>query len=299
MSSDDPRFGGVARLYGAEGLARLQAAHVAVVGIGGVGSWAAEALARSGVGEISLFDLDDVCVSNANRQAHALSSTVGQPKVEVMAQRLRDINPACTVHAVADFVTAETLPEYITDSLDYVLDCIDSVNAKAALIAWCKRRKLPIVATGGAGGQLDPTQVGICDLNRTRNDPLASRVRSLLRRDYGFSRNTSRNYGVPCVYSTEQLRYPAADGGVCLSKGFVGEGVRLDCAGGFGAVMMVTATFGMVAASRVVDKLVAGVRRPSERKPAQFSICEPSPDGRPFTATDGPPPTLASAATRR
>jgi len=265
MSSDDPRFGGVARLYGVAGLARLQGAHVAVVGVGGVGSWAAEALARSGVGEISLFDLDDTCASNTNRQSHALASTIGQPKVEVLAQRLRDINPACKVHAVVDFVTQETLADYLTDQLDYVLECIDSVIAKAAVIAWCKRRKLPIVTTGGAGGQVDPTKIDIVDLNRTWNDPLASRVRSLLRKDYGFSRNTSRNYGVPCVYSTEQLRYPAADGTVCATKAFVGEGVKLNCASGFGAVMMVTATFGMVAASRVVDKLVSGVGRPQSQ----------------------------------
>ncbi|UFH50294.1 tRNA cyclic N6-threonylcarbamoyladenosine(37) synthase TcdA [Pseudomonas sp. KNUC1026] len=268
MSTDDPRFGGIARLYGQAGLERLRAAHVAVIGIGGVGSWAAEALARSGVGEISLFDLDDVCASNTNRQAHALEGHTGQPKVEVTAQRLRAINPACTVHAVQDFVTAETLGEYITEQLDFVVDCIDSVAAKAALIAWCKRRKIGIVTTGGAGGQIDPTRVEIADLNRTTHDPLASRVRSLLRRDYGFSRNTSRSYSVPCVFSTEQLRYPLPDGGVCLSKSFVGEGVRLDCAGGFGAVMMVTATFGMAAAARAVDKLVAGSRRPSERRSA-------------------------------
>ncbi|MBD1550462.1 tRNA cyclic N6-threonylcarbamoyladenosine(37) synthase TcdA [Pseudomonas typographi] len=266
MTADDPRFGGIARLYGHEGLMRLRAAHVAVVGLGGVGSWAAEALARSAVGEISLFDLDDVCVSNTNRQAHALQGNLGRAKVQVMAERVRAINPACVVHPVADFVTADTLGEHITDQLDCVIDCIDSVVAKAALIAWCKRRKVQVVVTGGAGGQVDPTQVRVGDLNRTYNDPLAARVRSLLRRDYGFSRNTSRHYSVPCVYSTEQLRYPKADGGVCLSKSFVGEGVRLDCASGFGAAMMVTATFGLVAASKVVEKLVAGARRPAERQ---------------------------------
>ena len=130
MSTDDQRFGGIARLYGRDGLARLQAAHVAVVGIGGVGSWAAEALARSGVGEISLFDLDDVCVTNTNRQVHAIEGTVGKAKVEVMAERIRAINPACVVHAVADFVTRETMAEYITEQLDAVIDCIDSVAAK-------------------------------------------------------------------------------------------------------------------------------------------------------------------------
>ena len=269
MSTEDPRFAGIARLYGRDGLQRLRDAHVAVVGIGGVGSWAAEALARSGVGEISLFDLDDVCISNTNRQLHALEGNVGKAKVDVTAERLRAINPACTVHSVTDFVTRETMAEYITEQLDCVIDCIDSVMSKAALIAWCKRRKITIISTGGAGGQIDPTQIQVADLNRTYNDPLASRVRSTLRRDYNFSRNTSRSYGVPVVFSTEQLRYPGEDGGVCLSKSFVGEGVKLDCAGGFGAAMMVTATFGMVAASKAVDKLVAGARRPAERNKAQ------------------------------
>ncbi|MCQ9469673.1 tRNA cyclic N6-threonylcarbamoyladenosine(37) synthase TcdA [Pseudomonas alliivorans] len=269
MSAEDPRFAGIARLYGIEGLERLRAAHVAVVGIGGVGSWAAEALARSGVGEISLFDMDDVCVSNTNRQLHALDSTVGRVKVEVMAERIRSINPDCVVHAVADFVTRDTMAECITPELDFVIDCIDSVNAKAALISWCKRRKIQMVTTGGAGGQIDPTLIQIADLNRTFNDPLASKVRSTLRRDYGFSRTPNRHYSVPCVFSTEQLRYPKPDGSICLEKKFVGEGVKLDCAGGFGAVMMVTASFGMIAATRAVDKLVAGTRRPSERvKPA-------------------------------
>ncbi|MEE4231469.1 tRNA cyclic N6-threonylcarbamoyladenosine(37) synthase TcdA [Pseudomonas viridiflava] len=269
MSAEDPRFAGIARLYGIEGLERLRAAHVAVVGIGGVGSWAAEALARSGVGEISLFDMDDVCVSNTNRQLHALDSTVGRPKVEVMAERIRSINPDCVVHAVADFVTRDTMAECITPELDFVIDCIDSVNAKAALISWCKRRKIQMVTTGGAGGQIDPTLIQIADLNRTFNDPLASKVRSTLRRDYGFSRTPNRHYSVPCVFSTEQLRYPKPDGSICLEKKFVGEWVKLDCAGGFGAVMMVTASFGMIAATRAVDKLVAGTRRPSERvKPA-------------------------------
>ncbi|WP_054989671.1 tRNA cyclic N6-threonylcarbamoyladenosine(37) synthase TcdA [Pseudomonas coronafaciens] len=265
MSTDDPRFAGIARLYGSEGLARLRAAHVAIVGIGGVGSWAAEAMARSGVGEISLFDMDDVCVSNSNRQLHALDSTVGRPKVEVMAERIRAINPDCVVHAVTDFVTRDTMAECITPDMDFVIDCIDSVNAKAALISWCKRRKIQMVTTGGAGGQIDPTLIQIADLNRTFNDPLASKVRSTLRRDYGFSRTPNRHYSVPCVFSTEQLRYPKPDGSICLEKKFVGDGVKLDCAGGFGAVMMVTATFGMVAATRAVDKLVAGTRRPSER----------------------------------
>jgi tRNA A37 threonylcarbamoyladenosine dehydratase len=265
MQFDEQRFGGVARLYGVDGAMRLANAHVAIVGIGGVGSWAAEAMVRSGVGEISLFDLDDVCTTNTNRQIHALHDTVGQSKVDVMAARLKAINPACVVHVTCDFVTRETMSQYITPELDAVIDCIDSVASKAALIAWCKRRKIFIMTTGGAGGQVDPTQIRIADLNKTFNDPLASKVRSQLRRDYNFSRTPGRHYSVPCVFSTEQLRYPKPDGTVCQAKGFVGEGVRLDCAGGFGAVMMVTASFGMAAAAKTVEKLVSGTRRPSER----------------------------------
>ena len=270
MAVDQQRFGGIARLYGSEGLERLSAAHVAVVGIGGVGSWAAEALARSGVGEISLFDLDDVCITNTNRQVHALSGAIGKAKVDVLAERLRAINPNCVVHAVADFVTRDTMAEYITEEMDAVIDCIDSVFAKAALISWCKRRKIQIIATGGAGGQVDPTQVQVADLNKTFNDPLVAKVRSLLRRDYGFSRTPGRTYSITCVYSSEQPRYPQPDGSVCQAKAATDDGTRLDCAGGFGASMMVTATFGMVAAAKIVDKLVAGARRPSERnaKPA-------------------------------
>lgn len=255
MTIDEHRFGGIARLYGREALERLVASHVAVVGIGGVGSWAAEALVRTGVGEISLFDLDDICVTNTNRQLHTLCDSIGRSKVEVMAERLRAINPHCTVHAIADFVTRDTMAEYITERLDFVIDCIDSVAAKAALIAWCKRRKIGIVTTGGAGGQIDPTKIQILDLNKTFNDPLAAKVRATLRRDYNFSRTPGRHYSVPCVFSSEQLRYPKPDGTVCQNKSFVGEGVKLDCAGGFGAVTMVTASFGMAAAAKAVEKL--------------------------------------------
>ena len=257
LTIDEQRFGGIARLYGREALERLAASHVAVVGIGGVGSWAAEALVRTGVGEISLFDLDDICVTNTNRQLHTLCDNIGRSKVEVMAERLRAINPHCTVHAIADFVTRDTMAEYINERLDFVIDCIDSVAAKAALIAWCKRRKIGIVTTGGAGGQIDPTKIQILDLNKTFNDPLAAKVRATLRRDYNFSRTPGRHYSVPCVFSSEQLRYPKPDGTVCQNKSFVGEGVKLDCAGGFGAVTMVTASFGMAAAAKAVEKLLS------------------------------------------
>ena len=153
------RFGGTARLYGEKALQCFADAHVCVVGIGGVGSWAAEALARTGIGAITLIDMDDVCVTNTNRQIHALSGNVGLAKAEVMAERIRLINPECRVTVVDDFVTPENVAEYLGAGFSYVIDAIDSVRPKAALIAWCRRYKVPLVTTGGAGGQIDPTQI--------------------------------------------------------------------------------------------------------------------------------------------
>lgn len=252
----DPRFSGTARLYGLEGLAKLQAAHVCVIGIGGVGSWAAEALARSAVGTITLIDLDEICVTNSNRQIHALTSTVGESKAETMAARLKDINPALCCHVEEAFITEHNLASLLKPSFNFVIDAIDQVKAKAALIAYCKRRKIPIISVGGAGGQMDPTQIKIADLSRTTQDPLAAKVRSLLRREYGFSKNPKRRFDVPCVYSTEQLTYPQPDGSACRQKQSAAEGVmRLDCASGFGASSCVTGSFAFFAVARVLEKI--------------------------------------------
>ncbi|MFZ5755357.1 MAG: tRNA cyclic N6-threonylcarbamoyladenosine(37) synthase TcdA [Pseudomonadota bacterium] len=254
----DPRFGGIARLYGRPAVAAFARAHVAVIGIGGVGSWAAEALARSGVGTITLVDLDDVCVTNSNRQIHAHEGNIGRPKVQAMAARIRAINPACAVRAVEEFVSRDNLRKLVTPDMHFVIDAIDVAGTKAALIYHCKREKIPVITTGAAGGQLDPTQIRVVDLNRTTNDPLAAKVRSILRRHYNWSRNPKRHYSVPCVYSLEQLRYPAADGSVSCEKSWDDGPKRLDCESGFGAAMTVTATFGLVAAARVLDRLAAG-----------------------------------------
>ncbi|MDX3775185.1 tRNA cyclic N6-threonylcarbamoyladenosine(37) synthase TcdA [Chromatiaceae bacterium AAb-1] len=263
MSDYELRFAGIGRLYGPAALDIFRHAHVAVIGIGGVGSWAAEALARSGIGEITLIDLDDVCVSNINRQLHALSSTVGQDKVAVMAERLRQINPDCTVHQVADFIATDNMAQLLGGNIDYVLDAIDSVKAKVALIAYCKRHKIPLITTGGAGGQLDPTRIELADLTQAYNDPLLAKVRNALRRDHQFSRNPKRRFGVDCVFSTEQLRYPQADGTVCQQKP-QGEGsMRLDCSGGFGAATVVTASFGLAAVSKLLVKLISKHERHS------------------------------------
>ena len=253
------RFAGIGRLYGAVALDAFAKSHVCVVGIGGVGSWAAEALARSGIGEITLIDLDDVCISNVNRQLHALTGTIGQDKVAVMAERILQINPACVVHQVADFVAADNLFELMKPDFSYVIDAIDAIKAKTALIAHCKRNKIPLVTIGGAGGQTDPTQIQLADLTQTINDPLLAKVRNNLRRDYNYSRNVKRRFGIDAVYSTEQLSYPAADGTVCQAKPAVIDdkptAMRLDCSGGFGAVTVVTASFAFVAVSRVLRKL--------------------------------------------
>ncbi len=248
------RFGGMERLYGKDTARAVTNAHVAIAGVGGVGSWAAEALARSGIGTLTLIDMDDICVTNTNRQIHALTGTIGRPKVEVMAERLQAINPDCRVTAVPRFVTARNMKEVLPDACDAVVDAIDSVNHKAALLAHCRRHRQWVICAGGAGGQMDPTRIRVADLSRTTQDPLLAKVRNRLRREYGFSRNPKRRFDIPAIYSEEQLTYPTPEGGTTHEK--PGDGpTRLDCSTGFGAASFVTGTFGFVAASRVLEHL--------------------------------------------
>ncbi|MGB3726196.1 MAG: tRNA cyclic N6-threonylcarbamoyladenosine(37) synthase TcdA [Glaciecola sp.] len=248
------RFSGIARVYGQHGLEQLAASHVCIIGIGGVGAWSAEAIARSGINAITLIDLDDLAQSNINRQIHALDSTLEQSKVEVMQQRIFDINPECHVTVIEDFVTAENVGEYLGERGDFstVIDAVDSVKAKAAIIAYCKRNKIKVISVGGAGGQRDPLQITKGDLAKTIQDPLLAKVRSELRRFYHFSQNPKRNFGVECVYSTEQLKYPTVDGGTSQAKQRSQGASKMDCSTGFGAFVGVTATFGLVAASRAI-----------------------------------------------
>ena len=257
QQTTEQRFGGTQRLYGVSGTDVLRKSHVCVVGIGGVGSWVAEGLARTALGHITLIDLDDICVTNTNRQIHALQDTVGDAKVEAMAQRISQINPACGVTQIEDFVTPDNVSQLLNNSYDYVVDATDSIKAKAAMVAHCKRNKIPIITIGGAGGQIDPTQVAVTDLSKTIQDPLAAKLRSELRRFYNFSSNPKRRFGIDCVFSTEQLRYPQADGSVCMNKTLTDGSVKLDCNNGFGAAVAVTATFGFVAAARVIEKLLS------------------------------------------
>lgn len=248
------RFGGIERLYGTEGLRRLSRAEVCVIGIGGVGSWAAEALARSAVGGITLIDLDHVAESNINRQIQALSGELGKAKVAAMAERIHGINPDCRVTTHEAFVEAENVAELVTPVYDYVIDCIDGFKTKAALIAQCRRNRIRLITVGGAGGQVDPQKILTADLSRTEHDPLLAKTRKLLRRDYNFPRNPQRRFDIPCVYSREQQRFPTGDGGICRSRPEAQIRGGLHC-GGYGSVMTVTATFGLVAAAYVLDRL--------------------------------------------
>lgn len=245
------RFGGVERLYGQEALERFRSARVCVVGIGGVGSWAAEALARSAVGHITLIDLDHIAESNTNRQIHALGDEFGKSKVLAMAERIRAINPVCDVSCIEDFVGLENLDALLGAGFDYVVDAIDQTRVKAAIIVWCKSHEVNLVTTGSAGGQIDPARIKVADLSRTIQDPLASRVRALLRKNYGFPRDLKRKFGVECVFSDEPLTYPAGDKACDIDEAGV---TGLNCAG-FGSSVCVTACFGMVAASRVLMRL--------------------------------------------
>jgi len=258
MDDYQERFAATGRLYGQQLIHKLQQLHIVVVGIGGVGSWAAEALARNGVGQITLIDHDTISLSNINRQIHSLDNTIGHSKVEVMKERILLINPNCQVFIIKEMLSEDNCQLLLSlenaQSVDYVIDAIDSVKQKAGLLAYCKRHKIPIISTGGAGGLSDPTQITIADLSKTYNDPLAAKVRYLLRSQYGFSRNPKSKFAIDCVFSTEQAVYPQADGTVSYSKPTV-KGLRLDCNYGYGSSACVTASFGMIAVARVLEKI--------------------------------------------
>lgn len=245
------RFGGVVRSFGVVGAARIAAAHAVVVGVGGVGSWAAEALARCGIGRLTLVDLDHVSESNVNRQVHALGSTLGASKVDVMAARIADISPATVVDCVDDFVTVDNVASILPASADVVIDAIDAPRAKAALIAHCVALGVPVVVCGAAGGRLDPLALRRTDLADAKGDALLASVRARLRRDHAFPRERGERFAVQAIWS------PAPAGGARQES--LGEaGMPLACAG-YGSVVMVTAVMGFAAAS---DAVTAVLERP-------------------------------------
>ena len=240
------RFGGLERLYGIGGAAAIRNAHVAIIGIGGVGSWAAEALARSAVGELTLVDLDHVAESNINRQVHALGNTLGQAKVLAMRDRIAQINPGCVVHGVEEFADADNWPGLLPEGVTAVIDACDQVKAKTAMAAWALKTKTLFIACGAAGGKRLAHQVDIDDLSKTTHDPLLAQLRYRLRKFHGSPRE-GKKIGVPCVFSREAVAPPDAS---CAVEG---DG-SLNCHG-YGSVVSVTATFGQCAAGWILDQL--------------------------------------------
>lgn len=247
------RFGGLERLYGVSGAAAIRASHVAVVGIGGVGSWAAEALARSGVSELTLIDLDHIAESNINRQIHALAGTLGQAKVRAMAERIAQINPRCKVHGIEEFVEPDNWPQLLPAGVDAVIDACDQVKAKVAMAAWALKTRTLFVAVGAAGGKRLAHKVDLDDLAQTTHDPLLAQVRSRLRKLHGAPRE-GRKIGVACVFSRESVAPPDAS---CAIEG-EGDG-SLNCHG-YGSVVSVTATFGQCAAGWLLDQIASQKR---------------------------------------
>lgn len=241
------RFGGLERLYGVQGAACIRAAHVVVVGVGGVGSWTAEALARSGVGVLTLIDLDNVAESNINRQIHALTDTVGKAKVDAMRERIAQINPACIVHCIEDFVDPENWPNILPDGVDAVIDACDQVKAKLAMAQWARRHKRLFISVGAAGGKRLAHKVEVDDLSQTTHDPLLAQLRYRLRKEFNAPKD-GKKMGVTTVFSREAVAQPDASCQLSSSDG------SLNCAG-YGSVVSVTATFGMCAAGWVLDEI--------------------------------------------
>lgn len=252
------RFAGIDRLYGTGALARFAGCHVAVVGLGGVGSWLVEALARSGVGRLTLIDADDLCVSNTNRQLPALAGQYGRNKAEAMAERCLAINPEMTVEPILSFLTPSNLEDLLGRGYDLVIDACDSFRTKVEAIAWCRRRKIPMITIGAAGGRLDPTLVRVRDLSRTEHDAMLALIRRKLRGEFNFPKNHQRYFGVPAIYSLENVQYPQADGSVCGLRPKLGAdaALKLDCGAGLGAATHITGAFAFVAAGKALEMLL-------------------------------------------
>ncbi|MGJ8639152.1 MAG: tRNA threonylcarbamoyladenosine dehydratase [Opitutaceae bacterium] len=254
MTDYETRFSAIGRLYGEEGLARIQQAHICVIGLGGVGSWVVEALARSGIGKLTIVDMDEVCLSNVNRQIHALDETVGRSKAAVLAERVSKIAPDCEVVVEECFFTPVTADRLLAVPYDYVIDAIDGTKHKCFLISEGRKRGLPMITCGGAGGCIDPTRVRIDDLARTVNDPLLLQVRKKLRSKYGFPKYKRQKFKIDCVYSDELPVFPQEDGSVSCSR-VSGTDYRLNCDQGFGSATFLTGTVGFFLAAEVVKRV--------------------------------------------
>jgi tRNA A37 threonylcarbamoyladenosine dehydratase len=247
----DRRFAGLSRLYGVNGASRIGSAHIAVVGLGGVGSWAAEALARSGVRRLTLIDLDHVSESNINRQIHAVEASLGQPKVLAMKDRIRSFSPLCDVTCIEEFVESANWPSLLPEGVDAVIDACDQVRAKTAMASWARATPTFFISVGAAGGKRHAHLVDIDDLSRATHDPLLAQLRHQLRRTHGAPRE-GKNLSIACVFSKEAVRPPDA------SCSVDGDGT-LNCHG-YGSVVTVTATFGQCAAGWILDRIASDSR---------------------------------------
>jgi tRNA A37 threonylcarbamoyladenosine dehydratase len=254
------RFGGIARLYGQAALDRFLVSRVAVIGVGGVGSWAVESLARSGIGHLTMVDLDEICITNVNRQLHAMDGQIGRQKTDAMADRAMAIHPGCEVHIVPKFFNEKSAAEILDAGFDAVIDAIDFARHKSLLIAECHKRGIYAVTCGGAGGRRDPTRIRVTDLAYSGMDPLLLQLRRGLRNDFGFPK-TPRNqdpvlFGIDAVYSDEAPWYSHCDGTVSKERP---DDVtqRINCASGFGSASHLIASFGLIAAGRVLEKLAS------------------------------------------
>jgi tRNA A37 threonylcarbamoyladenosine dehydratase len=255
------RFGGIARLYGQAALPIFEKTKIAVIGVGGVGSWATEALARTGIGSLSLIDMDDICITNTNRQLPAMSGTFGHPKVSVLADRVRLIAPECDIKAVPEFLVASNADRLLCDAgFDLIVDAVDDTRVKALLIAKAKALGLPIVVSGSAGGRRDPTQIQVADLGLAGADPLLQQVRRVLRETFNFPKSPEgrpMHWGVSCVFSREKAVYPLPDGSCGYTRPEAGDtGYKLDCSAGFGAATQVTGVFGFTLAAEAIRRLL-------------------------------------------
>ena len=252
------RFGGLYRLYGKAAVETLRTAHVLIIGVGGVGSWAGEALARSGIGEISLVDWDDICFSNTNRQIHAMTGTAGRAKVDILQERIYLINPECKVNALREIYTEKTADQLIHPSISYVVDAIDQKFAKIHLIKHCREIGVPLIVSGGAGGRVDPSQICTTDLRDSNHDPLLYQIRKRLRQDFGMDHRKNKKFNIPCVFSSEPMRYPHSDGSICREKPSNNDGPKqLDCQFGFGSASFLTGSFGFAMAAKIINDLTA------------------------------------------
>jgi len=253
--SQEARFSGTARLYGTAAAKRFRNCRLAVVGIGGVGSWAAEAFARSGIGALTLVDLDEICLTNVNRQIHALDGQIGRPKVEAMADRIRSINPGCVVRPLQRFFHQQSADEILDGGFDGVIDAIDIVRPKCHLLARCREQGIPVVTCGAAGGRRDASSIRIADLSRTFNDALLHQVRKNLRGNYGFPAGEKpRSFAVPAVFSPEPPAFPQADGSVGPTRSVTTPSGRR-CDAGYGTAAHITAAFGFFAAGELLRLL--------------------------------------------